>query len=123
MIKVRGFRIRDDQICHSNSRFSGSDIYNTLGLCNDKCVGKYAYAVLQYQECWCSNEKPSDTVSLESCDQQCPGYPDQNCGSKDAGLFGYVPLEGGDSASSAAATVSLSILGEQRMFRHSSSVY
>lgn len=79
---------------------SGENIYQTLGLCNDKCQGKFAYAVLQYQECWCSNDKPSETVSVDECNQTCPGYPDQKCGNKGAGLYAYVPLDGAPISSS-----------------------
>jgi cell wall integrity and stress response component len=87
----------------------GSNIYQTLGLCNDSCQGKFTYAVLQYQECWCSNEKPSETVSVESCNQSCPGYPDQKCGNKGAGLFAYVPLDGAPVSGGGQANSTVSI--------------
>jgi cell wall integrity and stress response component len=91
----------------------GSNIYQTLGLCNDSCQGKFTYAVLQYQECWCSNEKPSETVSVESCNQSCPGYPDQKCGNKGAGLFAYVPLDGAPVSGGGQANSTVSILVSQ----------
>jgi len=82
------------------SNAQGENIYQTLGLCNDHCQGKFAYAVLQWQECWCSNDKPSETVDVEDCNQTCPGYPDQKCGNKGAGLYSYVPLDGAPISSS-----------------------
>jgi len=97
--------------------FSGENIYQTLGLCNDHCQGKFTYAVLQYQECWCSNDKPSETVDVEDCNQTCPGYPDQKCGNKGAGLYAYVPLDGAPiSSSNGTSSVSitrLAILSEK----------
>jgi len=96
-----------------SSNAQGENIYQTLGLCNDHCQGKFTYAVLQYQECWCSNDKPSETVDVEDCNQTCPGYPDQKCGNKGAGLYSYVPLDGapisssnGTSLASSAGSVS-----------------
>lgn len=80
-----------------------------MGACNDLCQGKFAYAVLQYQECWCSNEKPANEASLDNCNQQCPGYPDQHCGNKGAGFYGYVPLDGAPVTSS-ETTSSVSML-------------
>jgi hypothetical protein len=45
---------------------------------------------------------------LESCNQGCPGYPDQKCGNKGAGLFAYVALDGAPvSGSETTSTVSI----------------
>jgi hypothetical protein len=96
----------------------GDNVYQTLGLCNDKCQGKFAYAVLQYQECWCSNDKPSETVSVDECNQTCPGYPDQKCGNKGAGLYAYVPLDGAPISSS-NGTSSVSIYSSHSLKRGS----
>ncbi|KAM0695203.1 hypothetical protein Q7P36_005559 [Cladosporium allicinum] len=90
------------------SNDQGSNIYQSLGACNDLCQGKFAYAVLQYQECYCSNEKPAEEVSLESCNQGCPGYPDQKCGNKGAGLFAYVALDGAPISGSETTSTSSS---------------
>jgi cell wall integrity and stress response component len=93
--KVRSSRqICNDSFDHANTKSSGSNIYQTLGLCNNNCEGKFAYAVLRYQGCWCSNEKPTETVGVDKCNQSCPGYPDQKCGNESAGLYSYVPIEG-----------------------------
>ena len=70
---------------------SSSSIYMSNGNCHDSCQG-FAFAITQYQNCWCSNVAPGSTSSVGSCNQQCPGYPSENCGNKDQGLFGYIAL-------------------------------
>merc|ERR1712000_757131 len=60
--------------------------------------------------CWCSNYVPADQESTYDCNQQCPGFGSEWCGSTDAGLYGYyllspgVPL--GTSGSSGSSTPS-----------------
>lgn len=71
---------------------SASSIYQSNGKCFDTCVQNYAFAIVQYQQCWCSNYVPARTTSTGSCDQDCPGYPDEQCGSSSDGLFGYIAL-------------------------------
>lgn len=70
---------------------SSNSIYMTNGMCHDNCAG-YAFAITQYQNCWCSNEAPGSTTSTGSCNQDCPGYPDEKCGNQQQGLFAYVAL-------------------------------
>jgi cell wall integrity and stress response component len=68
-------------------------IYQSNGLCSDFCRAKgYAFAIVQYQSCWCSNFVPdaSTTVSTGRCDMVCPGFGDETCGA--SGLFGYIAL-------------------------------
>lgn len=82
-------------------RLLGVNVANTLlivqynfqsnGACQTTCEG-YAFAVVQYKSCWCSNYVPADTTSTSSCSVACPGYPYENCGDEAAGLFGYVAL-------------------------------
>ncbi|KAG8624240.1 hypothetical protein KVT40_007307 [Elsinoe batatas] len=67
-------------------------IYQSNGLCFDTCKDQYAFAVVQYQNCWCSNVAPADTVDNSECSQECPGYPSELCGNQDSGLFGYMAL-------------------------------
>ena len=71
--------------------FSVSDNYQSNGACSQSCAG-YAFAVVQYKSCWCSNYIPADTTSIGSCAVACPGYPYENCGNESSGLFGYVAL-------------------------------
>lgn len=66
-------------------------IFQSHGLCGDFCRGDYAYAVLNYQSCWCSDYTPSDStiVSNDKCNTGCPGYSEL-CGGK--GVYGYLEL-------------------------------
>ena len=68
-----------------------SDNYQSNGACSTSCAG-YAFAVVQYKSCWCSNYIPAITLSAGSCGVACPGYPYENCGDASSGLFGYVAL-------------------------------
>lgn len=81
--------------CSSQNTGSGgqssTSIYMTNGQCHDNCQG-YAFAITQWQNCWCSNEAPGQTTSVGSCNQHCPGYPTESCGNQQEGLFGYVAL-------------------------------
>lgn len=94
-----------------------SDRYQSNGRCQTTCQGRYAFAVVQGTDCWCSNFAPADTVSVSSCGVQCPGYPPENCGDQEAGLFGYVALNKSPagtigavtSSSSAPSTSSISV--------------
>lgn len=61
------------------------------GKCHDECSG-YAFAIVQYKNCWCSNYAPGDTTSTGSCNVNCPGYPFEQCGDQSAGLYGYIAL-------------------------------
>lgn len=67
-----------------------SDHWQSNGKCFDTCKANYAFAVVQGQNCWCSNYAPADTTSTGSCSSPCPGYPFEQCGS--SGFFGYIPL-------------------------------
>lgn len=70
-----------------------SDKYQSNGACYNSCVAKYAFAVLQGKNCWCSNFIPAATKSKGSCNQKCPGYPDDKCGSTSDNLFAYFALD------------------------------
>ncbi|MBE3049134.1 hypothetical protein IMZ48_42870 [Candidatus Bathyarchaeota archaeon] len=67
-------------------------IYQTQGLCRDHCIGDYAFAVLSYQSCWCSDFEPEKSAKVDDdeCDTKCPGYSEW-CGSKDD-KYGYLAL-------------------------------
>ncbi|KAJ4346031.1 hypothetical protein N0V95_005764 [Ascochyta clinopodiicola] len=70
--------------------------FQSNGKCSDHCnsAGTYAFAVIQYTNCWCSNYIPSTTTDITSCQKDCPGFPDEKCGDKDAGLYIYIKLSG-----------------------------
>ncbi|KAI6797675.1 hypothetical protein KC350_g16544 [Hortaea werneckii] len=65
-----------------------NDIYNSHGSCTTQC-GDYAFAIVQWQDCWCSNYAPANQQSIGDCDQYCPGYDYENCGNEDKGLVGF----------------------------------
>ncbi|EME84190.1 uncharacterized protein MYCFIDRAFT_214645 [Pseudocercospora fijiensis CIRAD86] len=83
-----------------------SDIYQSNGLCYDTCKASYAFAVVQYQSCWCSNYIPADQESIGSCNQDCPGYPSEKCGNQESGLYGYVALPNKPSGTAGASSAS-----------------
>jgi cell wall integrity and stress response component len=87
---------RDADMCSTLNTGSGSanmSIFQTVGLCYDFCIGDYAYAVVNYQSCWCTNWEPAETteVDMDECDRSCPGYPDEKCGGA-KNRFGYIAL-------------------------------
>ncbi|KAK2875069.1 hypothetical protein FQN49_001809 [Arthroderma sp. PD_2] len=69
------------------------DGFQSIGACQKTCRDKYAFAILQGKTCWCSNAAPGNTVSTDNCNQNCPGYPDDKCGSVSEGLYGYIVLD------------------------------
>lgn len=84
--------------------------YQSNGACFQTCVGQYAFAVLRGSECWCSNFVPATTTSTDSCNQPCPGYPSDLCGSSSESLFAYIalrnsPLGTADGSSSPTSTI------------------
>ena len=77
--------------------------FQSNGLCQTTCSG-YAYAVLQGGNCWCSDYAPANQVTTYDCNEQCPGYPYDWCGSQSAGLFGYYQLSVAPSGTAGGAT-------------------
>lgn len=80
-----------------------SNRFNSNGACQTVC-SSFAFAVVQAQNCWCSNYAPVDTTSTSNCGQACPGYPYENCGSESSGLFGYIALGKAPSGTTGAST-------------------
>ena len=80
------------------------------GKCQENCQASYVFAIVQGQQCYCSNYIPADQVSTSECNDPCPGFPADLCGNTDLGLWGYLDLGGTPSgtagASSAAASSS-----------------
>lgn len=71
--------------------------YQSNGNCTNHCKqegGSWAFAVLQYTNCWCSNYVPGDTTDTSNCMVDCPGFPAEKCGSKDKDLYLYVQMDG-----------------------------
>ncbi|SPO05836.1 uncharacterized protein DNG_08523 [Cephalotrichum gorgonifer] len=67
-------------------------IYQTQGLCRQQCADKYAFAIVNYQSCWCSNVEPAKSAKVDDdeCDTKCPAYSEW-CGGKNE-RFGYLAL-------------------------------
>ncbi|MCJ1301779.1 hypothetical protein MMC08_004580 [Hypocenomyce scalaris] len=101
-------------IAYCSSENTGSDFagvtnhYQSNGACFDTCNGQYAFAILQGSECWCSDYVPADTTSTGSCNEPCPGYPSDLCGSSSGGLFGYIALSMSPSGTAGGSTSSTS---------------
>ncbi|KAF2808731.1 uncharacterized protein BDZ99DRAFT_38472 [Mytilinidion resinicola] len=93
--------------CSSENTGSDSDAkfwtWQSNGWCHDQCVSSYAFAIVQGNNCWCSNYVPADTTSVSNCNVNCPGYPDEQCGNEADGLFGYVALNNKPSGTLGAA--------------------
>ncbi|PSR81875.1 hypothetical protein BD289DRAFT_484165 [Coniella lustricola] len=90
---------------NTGSTAANTSIYQSEGLCYDECNdGGYALAVLQDQDCWCSNYVPasSERVSTDECDTACPGYPSDYCGGDN--LYGYLALSAAVSGTKGATT-------------------
>ncbi|MCJ1428378.1 hypothetical protein MMC29_006287 [Sticta canariensis] len=88
---------------------AASDLYQSNGWCSTNCRDNYAFAIVQYQHCWCSDYIPAETTSIGSCDEDCPGFPAERCGSSSAGLFGYIALSKSPSGTLGVASSSSSI--------------
>ncbi|RAL58844.1 hypothetical protein DID88_009153 [Monilinia fructigena] len=95
------------EYCSSLNTASGSansSIYQSDGLCHDTCVDDYAFAIVQGQDCWCSDYVPGITTSTSDCNNPCPGYPDDTCGGDDT--YGYIALTKSPSGTKGAASAS-----------------
>ncbi|KAI9676185.1 MAG: hypothetical protein M1817_000930 [Caeruleum heppii] len=110
----RSTRAADVEYCSDLNTGSDNDrvtnIYQSNGACFDTCKNSYAFAVVQGNACWCSNYVPGSTTSGGKCNEKCPGYPSEKCGSSSDGLYGYIALnrapsgtQGGSSSPSQSA--------------------
>ncbi|KIW02460.1 hypothetical protein, variant 2 [Verruconis gallopava] len=79
-------------------------IYMSMGKCHDTCISSYAFAILQGENCWCSNYIPQEQTSTSSCNTPCPGYPSDTCGNTSEGLYGYIKLNLAASGTASAAS-------------------
>lgn len=99
------WRCRSSGMFEAN-RISVSSIYMSNGKCYDTCSG-YAFAIVQDDNCWCSNYVPLNQVSLGNCNSQCPGYPSDSCGNSGSGLYGYIAAGSTPSGTSGASSNSV----------------
>lgn len=70
--------------------------YQSNGNCTNHCTqeGTFAFAVIQWKDCYCSNYIPSQQVSINRCQKDCPGFPAEHCGSIDDSLYIYIKMSG-----------------------------
>ncbi|TQS38551.1 hypothetical protein Golomagni_00940 [Golovinomyces magnicellulatus] len=73
---------------NTSSGNSNSSVYQSNGLCTNFCIQDFAFAILQDQNCWCSNYIPPTTTT--GCTLKCPGYPFESCGGDE--LYEYIAL-------------------------------
>ncbi|KAF1940472.1 hypothetical protein EJ02DRAFT_228658 [Clathrospora elynae] len=86
--------------CSNQNTGSNTDVYewpwqsngNCTGHCNQQ--GSYAFAVIQYTDCWCSDYIPADQEDISKCQVNCPGFPDEKCGNRDDDLYIYIQMDG-----------------------------
>lgn len=69
-----------------------SSVYMSDGYCVNVCNSQYAFAVIQGQDCWCSNAAPGNQVDTAYCNYPCPGYPSDPCGNVTDNLYAYFNL-------------------------------
>ncbi|KAF3902927.1 hypothetical protein AA313_de0210153 [Arthrobotrys entomopaga] len=70
-----------------------TDIYQSDGKCHDHCVADYAFAIVLWQNCWCSDYAPTDTQPLSDCKDGCPGFPNDTCGNRKENYYNYIELD------------------------------
>lgn len=80
--------------------------FQSIGACTSTCTSDYAFGILQGKNCWCSNIAPNQAtnVNVSECNDSCPGYPSDNCGNADEGLYGYIVLMDHMPSSTASAS-------------------
>lgn len=69
--------------------------FQSDGLCSDNCKSSgYTFAIVQGYDCWCSNVLPTSDqlISVDNCNDFCPGYSPESCGNVGKGYFGYIYL-------------------------------
>merc|ERR1711977_450685 len=81
----------------ADSGTRNESIYQSNSLCFNYCNGitplntvQYAFAVVQWQTCWCTDYAPSSSTS--GCTLDCPGWQEEKCGNTDPSLYGYISL-------------------------------
>ncbi|RAL12707.1 WSC domain-containing protein [Aspergillus homomorphus CBS 101889] len=96
-----------------SSQAANESTFQSNGLCQAHC-SSYAFGILQGYDCWCSNIAPNSKTNVADtkCSQNCPGYPDDSCGSTPKGLYAYVEVVGnqpqGTATVSSSSTTSTS---------------
>ncbi|KAK1594258.1 uncharacterized protein LY79DRAFT_589405 [Colletotrichum navitas] len=85
-------------LCSSqNTAFTNANLstWQSNGLCQDFCRGQnFAFAIVQWQSCWCSDVAPAPSTEAEvsdKCNDICPGYDIEHCGAR-PNYYGYLAL-------------------------------
>ncbi|BCR89410.1 uncharacterized protein ACHE_50608S [Aspergillus chevalieri] len=102
----------ENSVKYCSSVNTGSDndantnTFQSIGACTSTCTSDYAFGILQGKNCWCSNIAPNQAtnVNISECNDSCPGYPSDNCGNADEGLYGYIVLMDHMPSSTASAS-------------------
>ena len=114
-IFIRGIHGLTQDYCNSalpsDAESTSSSNYMSNGLCMSQCQG-YKYAIVQQKDCWCSDETPQDIVSVSNCDEYCPGYKLENCGSGTT-YYGWLKVANDYIASASATSFSYASLTEE----------
>ena len=114
-IFIRGIHGLTQDYCNSalpsDAESTSSSNYMSNGLCMSQCQG-YKYAIVQQKDCWCSDETPQGIVSVSNCDEYCPGYKLENCGSGTT-YYGWLKVANDYIASASATSFSYASLTEE----------
>ena len=88
-----------------------NDDWQSNGWCHDRCKerGNYAFAVIRYKDCWCSDYIPADQSDVSDCSETCPGFPSEKCGNEDEGLYLYLKLDGTPSGTAGGSKPTASV--------------
>lgn len=90
----------------SDAESTDSNTFMSNGLCMSQCQG-YKYAIVQQKQCWCSDDDPENVVSVSDCDEICPGYKYENCGSGTT-YYGWLKVANDYISGSSATSFSYS---------------
>ncbi|KAH8701751.1 hypothetical protein BGW36DRAFT_104653 [Talaromyces proteolyticus] len=78
--------------------------FQSNGLCQEQCNADYAFGVVLWKDCWCTNYIPAEQNSVSDCDSTCPGYPDDLCGNRSKNLYGYIAMSNVKPSGTSSAT-------------------
>lgn len=90
----------------SDATYKEASDYMSNGLCVSDCQG-YKFAIVQFKNCWCSNENPGNIVSVSNCNEGCPGYSIESCGSGST-YFGWLEVSNDYISGASASSFSYS---------------
>lgn len=92
----------------SHMQTGTNDVYTwdfqSNGNCTNHCrqEGNFAFAVVQWKDCFCSDYIPADQADLSECGVKCPGFPSEHCGDVDNNFWLYLKLAGTPSGTASS---------------------